>query len=205
MTLYGRTVQFFPSICVHFDCDRCDCASRCSVICAARRIQTLRIPGTDNRLWCNYHWFRVGDASECDISSSPPRSRCPFARLPLLPLLPLPPSPLVLAAAFPPPSRPPPPPKPPPHLSFPPQARDGYVRRGSRSKSGQRSVVATDISACSEPWGRVVRRGWSGRGDRRRRGRRRCRKARCVLDDVVYLNHGCCGCPRGCRHLPSPP
>ena len=52
MTLYGRTVQFFPSICVHFDCDRCDCASRCSVIYAARRLQTLQIPGTNIRMWC---------------------------------------------------------------------------------------------------------------------------------------------------------
>ena len=38
MTLYGRTVLFCPSICVHFDCDRCDCAPLCSLICAARRI-----------------------------------------------------------------------------------------------------------------------------------------------------------------------
>ena len=55
------------------------------------------------------------------------------------------PLPRALAAALP----PPPPPKPPPHLSFPPQARDGYARRGSRSISGQRGVVATDISECS--------------------------------------------------------
>ena len=51
-------------------------------------------------------------------ASPPSRSRCPFARLPLLPLLPLlslPPCPLVLAAAFPPP---PPHPKTPPHLPF---------------------------------------------------------------------------------------
>jgi len=47
--------------------------------------------------------------------SPPPRSCCPFARLPLLPLLPLPPGLLVLAAAFPPP---PPHPKTPPHLPF---------------------------------------------------------------------------------------
>ena len=40
MTLYGRTVLFGPSIRVHFDCDRCDYASLCSVICAARRLQT---------------------------------------------------------------------------------------------------------------------------------------------------------------------
>ena len=52
MTLYGRAVQFRPSICAHFDCDRCDCASLCSLICAARRIQTLQIPGTNDRLWC---------------------------------------------------------------------------------------------------------------------------------------------------------
>ena len=52
MTLYGRTVQFGPSIRVHFDCDRCDCASLCSVICAARRLQALQISDTNNRLWC---------------------------------------------------------------------------------------------------------------------------------------------------------
>ena len=52
VTLYGRKVPFCPSICVNFDSDRCDCASLCSFICAARRIQTLQIPGTNDRLWC---------------------------------------------------------------------------------------------------------------------------------------------------------
>jgi len=52
MTLYGRTVQFGPSICVHFDCDRCDCAFICSFICAAQRLQAPQIPGTNNQLWC---------------------------------------------------------------------------------------------------------------------------------------------------------
>ena len=37
-------------------------------------------------------------------------------------------------------------PEPPPHLPFPPPARDGYARRNSRSITGQRSVVATDLS-----------------------------------------------------------
>ena len=35
-----------------------------------------------------------------------------------------------------------------------------------------------------EPWRRVVPSGLSGRGDRKLRGRRRCRKARCGVEDV---------------------
>jgi len=36
------------------------------------------------------------------------------------------------------------------------------------------------------PWRRVVLKGWSGRGDRRRRGRRRCRKARLSFEPAGF-------------------
>ena len=51
ITLYGRSMQFGPSIIsVHFDCDRCDCASLCSLICAVRQIKALQIPNSTSTL-----------------------------------------------------------------------------------------------------------------------------------------------------------
>ena len=51
-TLCGRRVTFRSSICVQLDMDARDCTPLCSLICATRRIQTLQIPGTNERLWC---------------------------------------------------------------------------------------------------------------------------------------------------------
>jgi len=51
-TLCGRTGPFRSLICVHFDCDRHDCAPLCSLICAVRRIHTLQILGTSPWMQC---------------------------------------------------------------------------------------------------------------------------------------------------------